>query len=527
MSSSQRQAGPAESRSVEEIVRDASNFEFSIHRPFRQWIRAGRQLLTEATLCENDDSVQLAYLYLYRYAELVLEKLPQHPDYRKPEYKDELAQTRRTLSQSLPKLEKWKPRIAQEHEQHMRAQEQAAIQRQESRNGSIYDTPPYGRTEQPTDRMSDLSISSPRSPNYTVDPVKDQQLAMEVAYREIERRNASNSNPRRDRSHADEDPTRAIREAGQRISRRTDSRDDRGSQSDLRQQVKYSYPAIPAKPTRYDLNPSPESQSRPSYRDAPPPPRPAKEAIYGDGMYDRPARPAKEPIPDRRDSSLTTAPPPIPTKQTIVSTPPAPTSTAPPSSRYTFQSSARTESGAPLRTIFLPSGLRRTFLSVAQANTSRNLETCGILCGTLLSNALFITHLMIPEQTSTSDTCDTTEAGDAALFERCDRGQLIVCGWIHTHPSQTCFLSSRDLHTCSGYQVMLPEAIAIVCAPRHDPDWGIFRLTDPPGLRHVLDCRQTGLFHPHDEPDLYTDALRPGHVVEGDGLEFEVVDMRP
>jgi hypothetical protein len=57
--------------------------------------------------------------------------------------------------------------------------------------------------------------------------------------------------------------------------------------------------------------------------------------------------------------------------------------------------------------------------------------------------------------------------------------------------------------------------------------WGVFRLTDPPGMQSVLNCRQTGLFHPHSEPDVYTDALRPGHVFEAKGLEFEVVDQRP
>lgn len=73
---------------------------------------------------------------------------------------------------------------------------------------------------------------------------------------------------------------------------------------------------------------------------------------------------------------------------------------------------------------------------------------------------------------------------------------------------------------------MLPEAIAIVCAPRHVPDYGIFRLTEPPGLEHVLNCRKPGVFHPHEEGNLYTDAMRPGHVVEGPGLGFEVVDLR-
>lgn len=57
--------------------------------------------------------------------------------------------------------------------------------------------------------------------------------------------------------------------------------------------------------------------------------------------------------------------------------------------------------------------------------------------------------------------------------------------------------------------------------------WGVFRLTDPPGMQSVLKCQQTGLFHPHVEPNIYTDALRPGHVFEAKGLEFEVVDLRP
>jgi STAM-binding protein len=89
------------------------------------------------------------------------------------------------------------------------------------------------------------------------------------------------------------------------------------------------------------------------------------------------------------------------------------------------------------------------------------------LCGRLVSNAFFVSKLVIPEQESTSDTCDTVNEG--ALFDYCDSENLMTLGWIHTHPTQTCFLSSRDLHTHSGYQVQLAESIAIVCAPRHQP----------------------------------------------------------
>ena len=57
--------------------------------------------------------------------------------------------------------------------------------------------------------------------------------------------------------------------------------------------------------------------------------------------------------------------------------------------------------------------------------------------------------------------------------------------------------------------------------------WGIFRLTDPPGLKSILNCHEQGLFHPHAETHIYTDARRPGHVFEAKGLQFEVADLRP
>lgn len=66
---------------------------------------------------------------------------------------------------------------------------------------------------------------------------------------------------------------------------------------------------------------------------------------------------------------------------------------------------------------------------------------------------------------------------------------------------------------------MMPESIAIVCAPSRN-DWGVFRLTDPPGMKAILNCTQTGLFHPHSESNIYTDALRPGHVYEAKGLSL-------
>ncbi|KAF2185947.1 hypothetical protein K469DRAFT_440162, partial [Zopfia rhizophila CBS 207.26] len=56
--------------------------------------------------------------------------------------------------------------------------------------------------------------------------------------------------------------------------------------------------------------------------------------------------------------------------------------------------------------------------------------------------------------------------------------------------------------------------------------WGAFRLTNPPGVKAVLNCTQTGIFHPHSEGNIYIDAMKTGHVCELPGLEFDVEDLR-
>ena len=52
-----------------------------------------------------------------------------------------------------------------------------------------------------------------------------------------------------------------------------------------------------------------------------------------------------------------------------------------------------------------------------------------MLCGILKNNALFITRLIIPEQTSTSDTCETLN--EEEFFDYCDKEELLVVGWIN------------------------------------------------------------------------------------------------
>jgi STAM-binding protein len=206
-------------------------------------------------------------------------------------------------------------------------------------------------------------------------------------------------------------------------------------------------------------------------------------------------------------------PPPLPEKQRVKN-----------DAKIEHKTRMYTEGGEPLRTTFLPGQLRERFLRIAEPNTRANLETCGILCGKLNRNAFFITHLVIPHQISTSDTCTTTN--EELLFDFVDKNDLFILGWIHTHPTQSCFLSSIDLHTQSSYQIMLPEAVAIVCAPQHEPSWGVFRLTNPPGIDIIKSCPHSLSFHPHNEANLYKTAYLPGHILIKDSLPFQLEDLR-
>lgn len=129
------------------------------------------------------------------------------------------------------------------------------------------------------------------------------------------------------------------------------------------------------------------------------------------------------------------------------------------------QKSAESLIEGAFRTVIIPKETMKKFLNIASQNTKNNIETCGILAGCLAKTQLRITHIIIPKQQGTSDSCNTMN--EEELFDIQDQFNLITLGWIHTHPSQTAFLSSVDLHTHFSYQIMMKEAIAIVCAPKY------------------------------------------------------------
>ncbi|KAB2066841.1 hypothetical protein ES319_A09G186000v1 [Gossypium barbadense] len=106
-------------------------------------------------------------------------------------------------------------------------------------------------------------------------------------------------------------------------------------------------------------------------------------------------------------------------------------------------------SESPLE-LHIATTMMESFMKLAKSNTDRNLETCGVLAGSLKNRKFYVTALIIPKQESTSNSCQTTN--EEEIFEVQDKKSLFPLGWIHTHPTQSCFMSSIDLHTHYSYQ---------------------------------------------------------------------------
>ena len=434
------------------------------------------QLINElkAEIYEHEGNDQQTYLLLFRHAQLVLGNLSGHPDARSLEIRNALVQAEKEVQKSLEKLEVLRPRINkrfERYEQLMKDRDaRGAFEFSERRTSSRGE---HEVKEQSTHRrmLSDPAVAGSTE---TLAAGENKELAVRLAHIEIRRRATARKATRQ--AGISEEVEQERRTAGlwgdweeaftkgdQSIDRDTLSRQMQnvrlqvdGSNKNGRHGLSfrpsfasqrtssYQYPVVPEKSTQEDrLNGPPFPSSM------------AKSAGYG--IAKPAALPELPPKPGKPEPLAYGVP-----SRSVATSPSADLKPL----TFTFKASAYLENGSPLRTIFLPPDLRHQFLSIALPNTRSNLETCGILCGTLISNALFISKLVIPDQESTSDTCETVN--EDVLFDYVDGEDLMVLGWIHTHPTQTCFMSSRDLHTHSGYQAMMTESIAIVCAPSKD-----------------------------------------------------------
>ena len=499
-----------------ELTEKAKQFDWNPRVGFKYWARAAETIHHEVSPASqqalfvasgltstdsqgqvylHDGNIPQAYVVLFRYSTLVLECLGKHPEAKEPEAKRALKPLRKRIPHIIEILETLRPEIDDTYDRWMKI---SAAQRDITRKGSLAALSPYER-HAANDPALSWSYASPAS---ILDANDYQDLAVDLAKKEMKnrRRRAGVSEEEEHRRRGagywdgwnkeagrpalapqdmDDDELRRQMEATRRQLDRVN--DHTGSYADDEGAVRpstYSYPSISkSKPPLYE-RPSSRDRSR-AEGPRPQPPRPPKERHRDLSPLIPPPRPEKErrlerpsptrppPRPDKELLSEDALPDYSPVRSEAPSLPPKTLADPAQAKRVTFRPAAYLENGEPIRPVFLPSTLRREFLKIAADNTRKGLEMCGMLCGTTVNNALFISHLVIPQQKCTSDTCETEN--ESVMLDFCIENDLIVIGWIHTHPTQTCFMSSRDLHTQAGYQVMMPESIAIVCAPSYEP----------------------------------------------------------
>ncbi|KAH7159581.1 hypothetical protein B0J13DRAFT_642969 [Dactylonectria estremocensis] len=527
---------PARPQSVKELVAQAENFSFNANIPVKHWTRAAETLYQEASFAIADGDYGRAYMMLYRHSVLVLKSIPSHPQIKDPENRKAYRPLTKRIDRVIQDLEDLKPEIENANKEWERM------------------GPPKASADSSRPPSTYAEFAA-RDPSLTgnariLDAFENQDLAVDLAQKELVRRDTARRATRQagipeqdllmrrmggrwdqwdtqGRIGDDVDLQRQMEATRQALdSSQERSRADQDYRSSVTSQT-YNYPSISrSKPVEFERPPSYATASSLSQ-----PIRPPKEPVHPPKDLHQPPPPTYAPnVPQKvplaqyqplipTPTSAHVDPPSIPPKLEVA--PPS----LPKKERLTFKPGAYLENGDPVRSLFIPMNLRQKFLDIAADNTRRGLEMCGILCGTPINNALFVRCLLIPDQICTSDTCETEN--ETTMFDYCINEDLLVLGWIHTHPTQTCFMSSRDLHTQSGYQVMMPESVAIVCAPKFKPSHGIFRLTHPPGLDHVLNCTRTETFHQHSIDNLYCETEQPqGHVYESDKLDFYVHDLR-
>ena len=395
---------------------------------------------------------------------LVINNLPTHPHFKDPESREAFLPLKSRLKRVVSSLEELRPVINAEYAEWERMRPQA---------------PSVATSSRPPSSYGDFAARDPSlSGNAKIlDASENQELAVELAQKELARRDTVRQANRHAKVYGDtllsggygeqrkvdmdmQRQMEAVRRATDSSGRKRFEKDHGSNEMPAGTPPQhYSYPALlKSRPVDYENS---ESRAREPARQ--PPNRPPKESLQhlpprDSSFRGQPILPPKYPLDSRQ---------PLARVPSLLPNGPPDAPGIPKKERLAFKPGAYLENGDPIRSIFLPTRLRQAFLELAADNTRKGLEMCGIICGTPINNALFVRCLLIPDQISTSDTCETEN--ESAVFDYCAEEDLLVLGWIHTHPTQTCFMSSRDLHTHAGYQVMMPESIAIVCAPKFTP----------------------------------------------------------
>ncbi|KAI5650889.1 hypothetical protein M9H77_36894 [Catharanthus roseus] len=486
--------------------------------PLRNYYRIADNLLKQADIYRNEKNIIDLYIILVRYSSLVSETIPFHRDYQAL-YSKERSSARKKLLSVLDELEALKPEFQRQVGRAQGAAQPYELDGQERRP---YGSPSSSIQQHAANNRASISNNDQRmQKGSSISLYSGKQI---VSYNQVASSNSIDKQfqklslsiplPKQETlsRHSFFGPNGLH---GQRLQPSTEIKVNYPTNTDL------------ASNEISSLNQVEQNELVAAYSE-PDKSTMASVLSLDDGSWSSQADNFTHPFHDVNDDFPLVrqpSPPPVLAQVRPEYMPISPSKVADPRPGPAKSLPDGTAGSNTYQDLHIPVKMLDDFLRLAKENTARNLETCGVLAGSLRNRVFHLTTLIIPKQESTSDSCQTLN--EEEIFEVQDKLSLFPLGWIHTHPSQTCFMSSVDLHTHYSYQVMLPEAIAIVMAPTDTSSpHGIFHLSDPSGVAVIRNCQQRG-FHPHEEPEdgspIYEHC---SHVYMNPNLKFDVMDLR-
>ncbi|XP_033644092.1 STAM-binding protein-like [Asterias rubens] len=447
---------------VRSLASLGSAVEVDPNVPVMRYFRSGKEIMRMADVYYDERNYENAFILYSKYITIFVEKLPKHPQYKQATPED-LKDTKKKVKQAFPKAEDTKTKLKQIFEKDFKLWQEKEKQR---------------LAKEECIRQKQERMNEEQRRKHEEDEVERRQLqeAKELSLMEEQQRIV-------------EEQRQAFLEEQRRAQQREEAE---------QMALETSTAAAAA-----------AAAVAAGAEDAGLPPPPSYDAVKAGGYSVYKPAEVDTTIPK---SSLRPSPPTIDRSLKVDR------STKPMNLMSTVTASGSNRYG--LRDLFIPRDTVEKFLVIARENTTLNLETCGILAGKLAQDAFTITHIVVPKQTSTSDSCTALNEGE--IFDVMDSRDLLTLGWIHTHPTQTAFMSSIDLHTHCPYQIMMAEAIAIVCAPTHNQT-GYFSLTQDHGLQFISNCKEVG-FHPHpSQPPIYEEGQ---HAKISINSSIQIIDMR-
>ncbi|KAK8998815.1 hypothetical protein V6N11_070000 [Hibiscus sabdariffa] len=489
--------------------------------PLRYYYRIADSLLKQADIYREEKNIVDLYIILLRYSSLVSETIPYHRDYQVLLPKEKAVYRKRLLA-VLDELESLKPEVQKRVEELNKAQSGARLVDLDDQEGSFYGSDTMSSLDwNPVNKGSSMNSDIKQPANMVVQSSWKYNNNHNQIDRQFQKLSLNIPLPNKETlsRHSFLGPNGL-----------------RGQWLGPRAEIKVQYPS------HKDLAPAEYSGLSQAGQHGPLVVKDGEPGGVGsamdsvlsldDGQWLHPAEESRPPLiieatedPFKFVGMKQPSPPPVLAQVQPEFTPIHPSKVADPRPGPAKSSQDGLPNSSSYQHLHVPVQMMEDFLRLARANTKKNLETCGVLAGSLKNRVFHITTLIIPKQESTSDSCSTLN--EEEIFEVQDKLSLFPLGWIHTHPTQTCFMSSVDLHTHYSYQIMLPEAIAIVMAPTDTSSpHGIFHLSDPGGVSVIRNCQQRG-FHPHEEPTDGTSIYEHcSHVFMNPKIKFDVIDLR-